>query len=180
MHTAVFLADVACFAGFGWAMVGHFRPAGKPRAGMLFTAATVPVFAALHLWAIFTKPLPGAPLGLILYAAGAGLFWQTIAVTRGLNLAACFQGAVPERIVCTGPYHFIRHPFYVSYLLVWIGGFAATGWWPLAVTAIVMGTVYYRAARQEEHAFLNSQHAAAYSNYMRKIGAFVPRFPGTQ
>jgi len=160
-------------------MFRHFLPAGRPKPGMLLTGAVVPIFAGLHLWAALTRPLPGALAGVILYAAGAALFWGAIAVTRGRHLAACFQNRMPETVVVTGPYRYVRHPFYVSYLLVWTGGFVGSGWWPLAITVIVMGTIYFSAASLEERTMLNSGAREEYGLYMRKTGRFLPRLSRT-
>jgi protein-S-isoprenylcysteine O-methyltransferase Ste14 len=74
-----------------------------------------------------------------------------------------------------GPYRYIRHPFYAAYNLTWAAGFAATGWWPLAATAVVMGAVYERFARGEERAFLNGPLAREYSDYRRQAGKYFPR-----
>jgi protein-S-isoprenylcysteine O-methyltransferase Ste14 len=178
MRTAVFCADLICFAGFAWAMLRHFQPAGKPRPGMILTGAIVPVFAALHLAALFTRPVPFPLTAIALYAASAALFWSAVAATRGRHLSACFQRQVPPALVRTGPYRRIRHPFYLAYTLTWIAGFVATGWWPLALTAIFMASLYLQAARQEERCFLESPLQAEYRRYMQGAGRFVPRVFG--
>jgi hypothetical protein len=90
MRAAVFCADVLCFAGFGWAMLRHFQRAGKAKPGMILIGAIVPVFAALHLAALLTRPVPRPLPAIMLYAASAALFWSAIAATRGRDLAACF------------------------------------------------------------------------------------------
>jgi len=156
-------------------MLRHFERAGKPKPGMALTAAVVPVFAGLQLYALLAKPLAQPAWALILYIAGGALFWSAIAATRGRKLAACFQPRIPPAVVRTGPYRAIRHPFYTAYTLVWIGGFAATGWWPLGVTAVFMAGLYAVAARFEELAFLRSSLAAEYRCYMRSVGGLLPR-----
>jgi protein-S-isoprenylcysteine O-methyltransferase Ste14 len=176
MRDILFLAGLFCFASFGWAMMHHFQTRGKPKPGTLITAAAAPVFAGMHLWAILSRPLPGAWAALACYAAGAILFWSAIVATRGRKLPSCFQRRTPEAIVIGGPYRYIRHPFYIAYSFVWMGGFAASVWWPLAVTALVMGAVYYCAARQEERDFLNGPLREDYRAYIQKTGALMPRW----
>ncbi len=170
MRMLLFGTNLLCFASFGWAMARHFEPGGKPKPGMLLTALAVPVFAAAQLWATLALPAPGAAPAMVLYVAAAALFWSAIRVTRGRRLGACFQQQEPSGIVTAGPYRYVRHPFYLSYSLVWAGGFVATRWAPLALVAIFMAVLYYRAARQEERTLLSSSHADVYRAYLRQTG----------
>jgi protein-S-isoprenylcysteine O-methyltransferase Ste14 len=175
MRAVVFVADLTCFASFGWAMWRHFRPAGPPRLAMALTGLCVPAFAAVNLAAILTRPLAQPVAALLLYASSLALFWFAVAATRGRDLAACFQQKVGAIVVRTGPYRSIRHPFYTAYILTWAGGFAATGWWLPAAIAGVMAGVYTCAARQEERGFLRSTLREEYRRLMRDTGRFWPR-----
>src|SRR5581483_10969950 len=112
-------------------------------------------------------------VALALYAASAALFWWSVAVTRG-KLAACGSDSICTEVITQGPYRYIRHPFYAAYDLAWLAGFAATGWWPLAVTAAVMGALYESFAQAEERAFLSSPLAGHYAAYRRRTGHYVP------
>jgi protein-S-isoprenylcysteine O-methyltransferase Ste14 len=156
-------------------MARHFQIAGKRKPGTLFTGVAAAIFAGLHLWAILGRELLGPFTALACYAAGAILFWSAIAATRGRQLPACFQRRAPVAVVSEGPYRFIRHSFYVSYSFVWVAGFAACRWWPLAVSVLVMGAVYYSAARQEERDLLEGPLCEDYRAYMLRTGAFLPR-----
>jgi len=175
IRTTLFIAGLACFASFGWGMLRHFERGGRPKPGMRLTVIVVPVFAGTHLTSLLTRPLAMPLTALALYLAGVALFWFAIAATRGRGLAACFQGQVPPRVVHAGPYRAIRHPFYASYTLAWIAGFAATGWWPLALIATFMAGMYTYAARQEESCILGSPLREEYRDYMRRTGRFLPR-----
>lgn len=175
MRTILLLANVSCFASFGWAMLRHFEPAGKPKPGMIFTASVVPIFASLHVVSLIARPLEWPLIALILYALAITLFWLAVAATRGQKLAACFQGRVPPTIVRTGPYRAIRHPFYTAYTLVWMAGFMATGWGPLAAIAILMASLYASVARAEETGLLSSSLGSEYRAYIQATGRFLPR-----
>jgi len=155
MRLTLFLANVACFASFGWGMLRHFGRGGKPRAGMMAAAAMGPVFAGIHLAAIATRPLARPGMALVLYVGGAGLFWWAVRATRGCGLGACFQGIVPAVVVRAGPYRWMRHPFYTSYMLVWVAGWVATGWGLLGGIAGIMACVYGAAARGEREQVRN-------------------------
>jgi protein-S-isoprenylcysteine O-methyltransferase Ste14 len=174
IRITLLIAALASFASFGWGMLRHFERRGKPKPGMLLTVIVVPVFAAIHIKGLLSKPLAIPLMAIFLYLAGVALFWFAVAATRGRGLAACFQGQVPGQVVHAGPYRVIRHPFYASYLLAWIAGFAATGWWPLALIAIAMAGMYAYAARQEERCILSSPLREEYRDYMRRTGRFLP------
>ncbi len=110
---------------------------------------------------------------LALYSASAGLFWWAVPLTRG-KLAACGQGCVSGAVLRTGPYRFVRHPFYLSYNLMWVAGFVATGWWVLALAAVGMGALYESFARAEERDFLAGDLAGEYGQYRLTAGRYWP------
>jgi len=168
MRLTLLVTEAACFASFGWAMLRHFQRAGKTGPGTIFTAAVAPAFAGLHVMALAGMPLAQPRPALVLYMGGAALFWWTVRATRGRGLAACFQGRIPPAVIRDGPYRWMRHPFYTSYTLVWLAGFAATGWWPLAMTAGFMASLYGCAAYTEERDLLRSVLREDYRNYKGK------------
>jgi protein-S-isoprenylcysteine O-methyltransferase Ste14 len=69
----------------------------------------------------------------------------------------------------------MRHPFYVSYVLGWIGGALGGGrswaWLPVAG----MGSLYVAAARREERQFRRGRLGQEYREYQRRTGMFLPR-----
>lgn len=154
-------------------MVWHFRRLGKPSRAMLLTALLAVASTVLQVGALWRHPVRLPLAAFALYAISAALFWWAVAVTRG-KLAACGQGYVSVEIVRKGPYRYVRHPFYAAYNLTWVAGYAATGWWPLAASAVLMGAIYDRFARQEELSFLNSALAAEYRDYRRRTGKYLP------
>jgi protein-S-isoprenylcysteine O-methyltransferase Ste14 len=117
--------------------------------------------------------------GLVLYVASAALFWWCVSVTRG-KLAACGQGCISATVLRSGPYRYIRHPFYLSYNLMWMAGYAATGWWVLAMSAAVMGCLYEYFAREEERGFLEGAMADDYRDYQLSAGRYWPRGRGAR
>jgi protein-S-isoprenylcysteine O-methyltransferase Ste14 len=167
-----------CFSSFVWGMVRHFRRLGKRSRTMLWTALLAACSAVLQITALcrLAKPSVGSLLpALALYGVSAILFWRAVGVTRG-KLAACGQGALTREVITAGPYRFIRHPFYTSYNLTWIAGFAATGWWPIALSALVMAILYDRQSHAEEALFAASPLAREYGEYQRRTGRYFPRF----
>lgn len=163
-----------CFASFGWAMARHFRRLGNPTKTMLLTGALGILSAILQMVALGHCELRFPLLAFTLYGMSAILFWWAVGVSRR-KLAACGQGAVSSEIITKGPYRYVRHPFYTAYNLAWIAAFGATLWWPLALSAIVMATLYERAAREEETGFAASVLAPEYEAYKGRAGKYLPR-----
>jgi protein-S-isoprenylcysteine O-methyltransferase Ste14 len=171
---ALIFCAAFCFASFVWGMVRHFRRLGRPSRAMLMTAFAAAVFAICQLAVLVRRPHRFALDALVLYGASATLFWWAVRVSHG-KLAACGQGAVSTHVVGTGPWRYVRHPFYLSYNLTWFAGLVATAWWPLAVSAITMAALYEHFAREEERGFLKSSLALEYREYRRRAGKYLPR-----
>ena len=168
---------MACLMSFAWAMRNFFvQPAGRTR-GMKIISASSIVFAALHFIAILAgnniTPERGC-VGALLYLWSLGLFWWTLRTNAAVRLSAAFSPDVPLHLVEDGPYRFIRHPFYCSYVLAWSAGTIATGRWWLLPTLAVMIVIYWRAAIVEEEKFSRSSLADEYQRYRTRTAWLVP------
>jgi protein-S-isoprenylcysteine O-methyltransferase Ste14 len=81
----------------------------------------------------------------------------------------------PKQIVTWGPYGRVRHPFYVSFLLLMIGGVIAVPHWSmLACLAYAIVALSMTAAR-EERRLLASHLGTEYAAYLKRTGRFIPR-----
>ena len=113
--------------------------------------------------------------GVAGFAAAQGLYWWALAVHGRRRPAFAFVPAPPACLVQRGPYRLVRHPIYTAYLLAWLAGAAVTGQAWLLLAVPLMGTLYYRAAREEERTFLAGPLAPQYQEYCRRTGMFLPR-----
>jgi protein-S-isoprenylcysteine O-methyltransferase Ste14 len=152
------------------------RPAGYIP-GMKLIRACGFAFALLHLGFILLTPQITNRQGIcaaILYIAALLLFWWALRTNSQRPLSAVFSPDTPIHLTQHGPYRFIRHPFYCSYLLTWAAGVAATAQIWLLPTVAVMLVIYIRAARMEERKFTESPLAGTYALYRSRTGLFVP------
>ena len=167
----------SCLASFAWGMRRFFvQPSGNTPGMKLITWCGV-FFAALHFFAIlFTYNIQAERgfVGTLLYLWSLGLFWWSIKTNSSARLSAAFSPDLPVHLVDDGPYRFIRHPFYCSYVLAWLAGtIAASRWW-LLPTVAVMIIVYWKAASIEEEKFSRSSLAAEYQQYRARTSWLVP------
>jgi protein-S-isoprenylcysteine O-methyltransferase Ste14 len=172
------VAFLLCFGSFTWALQGgFFTSTGTKNFGITLTRLFGLFFMLLHLAVLILTPTTQLALGTIgtlLYLGALLLFWSAIAANWKRPLALAFTREAPHHLTATGPYRYIRHPFYTSYLLGWLAGYFATGnAWTLAAP-LVMGVLYVLAARSEERLFLKSGLATNYESYKREAGMFLP------
>lgn len=152
------------------------RPEGRHRYGASRVSAAVLLAETI---AIAASPVPARRMlvaGAILAAALALFAWAAW-TNRERKLMLAFAHHVPDHVQTSGPYRLVRHPFYASYLLAFLGGAVAAGT-PWIAPAVLAGAVtYWRAARQEEASFETSPVAESYRRYARRVGMFFPRPP---
>jgi protein-S-isoprenylcysteine O-methyltransferase Ste14 len=175
----MFTAGLICFAGFSWGVKGHFRSTGQMPPGMRLISLLSLAGFILFTARLAVQPLStGADAALLLFAASLALFGWTIKATRQTPPTLAFATDQPDFLLKHGPYRFVRHPFYLSYMLFWIGTACATsallGW----ATPLVMLALYQHAASREEQKFAASGLSSAYAAYRRSAGMFLPRLTG--
>ncbi|MEP0942397.1 MAG: isoprenylcysteine carboxylmethyltransferase family protein [Rhizobiaceae bacterium] len=164
---------IACQA---WSVKYHFNvqkmPVGAKLISLLvFLSGILLTYLAFS----FGQPMAAQIVGVVLLAGSLSLFWRTISESKKARLLAAFDDDLPHGLLTTGPYRYVRHPFYTSYILHWVG-WAVAAWhiWAL-VPAIAMVTTYWVAARDEEAKFNRTEMSQAYSDYRAKTGRFFPK-----
>jgi protein-S-isoprenylcysteine O-methyltransferase Ste14 len=176
LDSLVSLVAIIVVGHYVWSSRGHFASNGFPRGAALLTLAVVVTMVAFLIlqWSL-PQPLAATLAGLALQLASLALFWWAILASRAARLRLAFDTEHPHSLVETGPYRFVRHPFYVSYLVFWYGwSLAIWSFWALPFVALIT-IIYYHAARGEESKFENSPLAPHYTAYRSKTGFFFPR-----
>lgn len=175
----VTIVSLAIVAQHAWAGKGHFASSTLPRGALLLMVAVITTSLA-YLLLTWRAPaaVPAMIAALVIELASLVLFWRAIGASRQARLLLAFDANLPHSIVCSGPYRFVRHPFYTSYIVFWTGW--AIGTWSLwAVPPLVlMIAIYVLAARGEETKFAATGLAADYQQYRKRTGMFWPRLLG--
>lgn len=112
--------------------------------GLPYLDARPDLLPALHL-----ELLGARWIGLALFGGGIALqAWSTVTLGKWFSPRIAIQ---PEhQLIQTGPYAWIRHPFYTGLLACLIGFPAAFGSWVgLPVAAAALGVVLYRVRVEE-------------------------------
>jgi len=168
--------SLAAFGSFGWALRGHFTIRGRMPNGMrLLSLASVIAyinFGCLLLWDS-REPTAWTAAGVVALAGSMMLFWWTVRTTRHHKFPVAYTEDDPGMICTSGPYAYVRHPFYLSYIVFWFATAAIAGGWQW-VTAVFLAAWYAGIARGEERRFRSSALAAAYAGYQRLTGMLLP------
>jgi protein-S-isoprenylcysteine O-methyltransferase Ste14 len=173
------LVTVAGLVSLGlaaWSGRRHFSSDKVPLGSIVITIVVL-ITTLLYLYLVWaqTQPLLAQLVGSLLMAAGYGLFFMAIRASREGRLRMAFDEGNPRGLVQHGPYKYVRHPFYVSYI-IYFSGFALTTWSPVAMAPLaVLVVIYVLAARMEERLFAGTPMASSYDAYRQRTGFFFPK-----
>src|SRR5262249_52166337 len=108
-------------------------------------------------------------LGLVFAALGsAGLIWTDRRLSRHFA-----SDAATRQLMMDGPYRFVRHPRYASFLLIALGtplAFASILGWPLF--RVVLVAIRHRIEREEPP--LRKLFGSAYDAYASRTARLLP------
>lgn len=77
------------------------------------------------------------------------------------------------RVVKDGVYRYIRHPQYTGFMLLTLGTIIEWATLPTLLMWPLLGLIYYRLAKREEHDMLQ-EFGEEYTMYMKKTRMFIP------
>ena len=120
------------------------------------------------------SPLAMQVVGFLIFYAGTIMLNWAIFVA-GKYLRPSITGVYEEhKLIQTGPLGIVRHPYYVSYMLILVGlSLVLLTWWPLVPALCVVIGIYPTAKAEED--MLIKRFGKEYIEYQRKVGMFFPR-----
>jgi len=178
MRALIIVIELFLFSGFIWALVCWFKNSKTVKRWELVYIKTGGImFLIAQLSCACLSPLPSYSVSMtgILLLLSSGVLFALSLLSFRQPPGIAFADQISVELNTLGPYRFIRHPFYTSYSLSWIGGTMATGCWLLSISFIMMGIIYYTAAKEEENLWLNSKNSKKYKEYMDSTGMFIIR-----
>jgi protein-S-isoprenylcysteine O-methyltransferase Ste14 len=162
---------------FLWAAFFFFERPSKKTIKFIAINLTGIVVIANSIWRIYKidfEEIYIMSLTTFMLVTSFGIFWSTIKACRNFNMKFAFFGEKSSlrAIVKTGTYNFIRHPFYTSYSLTWIGVLIISRDWLSFILIALICLQYYIAAVEEERAILASDLSEDYKQYISRTGRF--------
>jgi protein-S-isoprenylcysteine O-methyltransferase Ste14 len=176
MQLTLFLFYITIIVGLVWARYRYFNVStNSSRKGSYFYDPIVAIHIVATLYQFSQPNNPSVLVFLITlccYLLGTGLF--VLSIRNADNLDFAFSDKV-SNLVTTGTYALVRHPFYVSYSLVWLGSAVLFNSFLLWITLAYLVTFYIFSAKKEERVILNSEYSREYEDYRQDVGMFLPR-----
>jgi protein-S-isoprenylcysteine O-methyltransferase Ste14 len=115
------------------------------------------------------------PFGLLVMVLGYAIFdWSVI--VRG-RYATSWQMPVDQKLVDWGPYHYVRHPSYLGYFLMFTG-FLLIWHNVLGLIPLIAIPGYFLVTFREEE-MLVAKFGHEYVRYQKRVGRFLPKIPET-
>jgi protein-S-isoprenylcysteine O-methyltransferase Ste14 len=114
--------------------------------------------------------------GVAMYTVSVLLFLSAIESASRTRLQRAFvDQPLPDRLIAEGPYRWVRHPFYVGYIIGALAPAVAIDHVVVYVVSSLMILITVTAAFREERVWLTSPRADAYRDYCRRTGMFFPK-----
>ena len=120
-------------------------------------------------------PIPaGARWGGATFAALSVLSTWWVFRTLGLNVTRTSKTRDNATLVTTGPYRFVRHPFYVNVALAFGAlSLVTRSWWFIVWIGVALALLAVRTRREEAN--LEARFGDAWRAYAARTGRFIPR-----
>jgi len=100
------------------------------------------------------------------------LYW--VFHSLGKNITDTVVTRTEHTLVTKGPYRWVRHPFYTTVILSWIGLSLLLASWLFPVLMAVF-VLYLILRTPMEEANLSKRFGEDYRAYMQRTGSFLPR-----
>ena len=108
-------------------------------------------------------------IGLITLAAGYALCFWAMAVNRFFSSVVRIQSDRGQHVVASGPYAYVRHPGYLSGIVIILASGPALGSWLAAVLVIASSLPFllYRAVSEDRTLQAELPGYSDYARYVR-------------
>lgn len=125
-------------------------------------------------WSSIAIPLWLRWLGVVL-AGCSGLLVIWTFRNLGKNLTDTVVTRRDHTLVTSGPYRYVRHPFYLAFALGVVGvSLVLANWFFFLAGLLPFGFIVVRTRIEEEKLLV--RFGADYQEYQQRVGQFLPRF----
>lgn len=181
---SVYLIDLVAkallFGWFSYALYVHFaRQDGEPT-GMKWTRllwlAGIGIDGSLYVATVGSDGISpsAAGFGLCTAMLAALVFHRALIASREHALNVAFSQSTGRALLASGIFGYVRHPFYLAYILYWLSWAITLGFqMPASAILIAVTATYLVSIRLEERA-LERTFGEDYREYRRRTPALVP------
>lgn len=151
---------------------------------ILTTLRPIALVAILGLLAYMINPgwmswsSVNLPIGVRWLGVGLGVIAAVLLIvvfrSLGTNLTDTVVARARHTLVTSGPYRWVRHPFYVASALAMAANSLVTANWFLALTGAVTIVLLVTRTKTEEEKLVE-RFGDEYLEYMQRTGRFIPR-----
>ncbi len=134
---------------------------------MLFEEQKVKIFEFYLPYYVRFSGIFISSIGILL------LIWSHISLRENFTTTIILKEN--HRFVKNGPYKYIRHPMYVSYIIFFIGlVLVSTNWlFGILSNSIILSLMYLRLPLEEKKLL---ERFREYEKYLNEVPAFIPKF----
>jgi protein-S-isoprenylcysteine O-methyltransferase Ste14 len=118
--------------------------------------------------------LPVALCGFVLALSSLLLYEWTRRTVIDRHFYIGLSGEVPPAVCETGPYRYVRHPFYLSYMIAFLAMAVAFPSWATGMVCLANIALFVYMAVDDERTLSGSALAVEYRNYQGRVGMFLP------
>jgi protein-S-isoprenylcysteine O-methyltransferase Ste14 len=130
------------------------------------------IFTYGLLWSADSLTFIETTIAVTIYSFSLSLFWWAIRSAGELDFAS---SGSKGKIVTTGAFGFVRHPFYLSYIAIWLTSTILFNSIFLWISLFALLTVYVISARAEEASILIGNQEDMYKKYISNVNMFFPK-----
>ena len=176
MNVLTLIVGLLCYVTMGAVLRAHFSSAIVPREVRLtIVVSYLGIMAFVYLMLRDRHALTPLAAALTIFVVSLALFLWAVRTTRSQRLKLAFDPEQAGFLTRAGPYKFIRHPFYASYILFWLACTVAALHPLILIFLVAFSAANLTAAYREEEAFEKSPFGAEYRSYRKTAGLLWPR-----
>jgi protein-S-isoprenylcysteine O-methyltransferase Ste14 len=144
----------------------------------------IPLYAWLFDWLFSADKIPWSYMQLPVNVRWVGcglivvigmLFWWAH-LTLGSNYRSTMGLHDNHKLITRGPYRFVRHPTYVTFLFIPVTLFLISANWLIGAASFVLFLILMVVRAPIEERELINRFGDEYRSYMRKTNRFLPSF----
>jgi len=129
----------------------------------------------LMKWSALPLPFWMRWLGFFIGLAALIIFFWVLR-SLGQNFSTTLTIKKDQTLVIQGPYQWVRHPMYTSFVLLWAGFFFISTNWFVGLTGLlgVVWAIVVRTPKEEQ--MMIERFGDEYIAYMKRTGRYLPRW----